>query len=154
MVEQEHPHPPRAIGPSSPFWDDLDPETREMISAIADAARRRQAVRIYYRDKVTTQPGGSDAGRPSRVYRTIFPYSLRTRMVHIHGYDKPPVPTIVFFGWDPYAIEGPTIKMFVSSRILSVEYMGKVYTPKWAIEFSSLLNRVVNDLVERCDEST
>ena len=91
-------------------------------------------VRIRYSPKVQTTPGGPQAGKTPAVYRTVEPYSMRFRNIHTRGYDKPPVSTPVFFGYDPYK---GTIKMFVANRIWSVERARRMYAPKWDVEFEA-----------------
>ncbi len=117
-------------------WRSLDADTQFVVAAIADAARNRQLVRIRYRPKVTTG---------NAVYRTVAPYSLRWRFIHLNGYDAPPVRTPVFFGYDPYK---GTIKMFVAARIISVERTGREFSPQWDVEFESKINKLVANLVE------
>ena len=125
----------RPVGQSVPPYGDANPNTHGIIAAIAHAAARRRAVKIYYRPKVTTAAGGPKAGEREAVYRPVFPYSLRTRPIHINGYDAPAVPTVTFFGYDPYA---GTIKMFVVDRILSVAPSGRHYVPEFPVEFESV----------------
>lgn len=115
-----------ASGPTRQLISRLSKDQLQILLFIAQAARQQRAVRIRYRDKITT-------GKP--VYRTVHPYSLRIRDVHDHGYGKPKVPTIMFFGFDEYdRKEGPTIKNFVLDRIRSVEWSPRKFVPKWKLE--------------------
>lgn len=113
---------PTVTGKSMWAWSMITSEQRKMIKFIGEIARKRRAVRISYKNKVTT--GKS-------VNRTIFPYSLRTRLIHINGYSRPKVVTPVLFGYDPYK---GTIKMFVIAKIRSASTSGKKYTPRWRVE--------------------
>lgn len=108
------------------LFQKLPKDTQEFLDDLADWSQRNNTVRIYYNPKVTT-------GRP--VYRTIEPYSLRLRNIHVNGYKRPPVKTIVLFGFDPYK---KTIKMFVVDRIRSFEFQGKEFKPRWPVEFGSI----------------
>jgi hypothetical protein len=110
-------------GDSLPAWKKLSSNAKEVIMSIASFARERKPVRIRYSTKVTT-------GKP--VYRTIYPYSLRTRQIHVNGYGAPKVNTPVLFGYDPFK---GTIKMFVIDRIRTVLARPGQYTPKWDVEF-------------------
>jgi len=129
--------PARPTGQSTDPWDALSPNTQRMAQTIAAAARDRQTIRIRYRPKVTTG---------NAVYRTLQPYSLRWRNIHVNGYDQPPVMTPVFFGYDEFA---QTVKMFVLDRIITIERKPKRYAPKWPVEFSSIeIERIVSNLIE------
>ena len=124
--------PARPTGPTRGPWKGLDPDTRALMVGLADAARRHEMVRIYYRPKITTQRGGADFGRPTHVYRSVAPYSVRWRRVHVDGYDRPPRRVPVLFGYDMYK---KSIKMFVADRIQNVTYIGRKFSPKWPVEW-------------------
>jgi len=130
--------PGRPIGKSRAVWGYLNSRSKEIIEFIAGAARSRKAVRIFYRPKVTDD---------RKVYRTVFPYSLRVRNIHVNGYDKPPKKTVVFFGYDD---NKSTIKMFVVDRIRTVAFAKKTYRPRWPVEFESTNTK--NIFLARIDE--
>jgi len=126
--------PVRPTGPSRGPWKGLDPDTRALLIGLADAARRHTMVRIYYRPKVQTAAGGPQTDRPAQVYRSVAPYSVRWRSVHVDGYDRPPRRVPVLFGYDTYR---KTIKMFVADRIQNVAYIGRKFSPQWPVEWES-----------------
>jgi len=127
LEQDEDERPARPTGRSQTAWNRLDADTQDMMVFIAKAAKARQLVRIRYTPKVTTG---------TTVNRTVRPYSLRIRNIHVNGYDQPAVPTVVFFGYDAFA---RTIKMFVADRVGTVERTGREYDPQWAVEFESKL---------------
>lgn len=142
--DEEEPYVgPRPKGITAKVWKHVSDEMRDVVTAIADAARDGRVVRIRYRPKVTEWP------RNVAVYRSIAPYSLRVRSIHTKGYDSPPEPTIVLFGYDKYAKGGPSIKMFVVDRIINVEHRGQTFSPRWDVEWE---NRSLQGALPMCDE--
>jgi len=120
-------------------WSQLTDSQKTFIGSIVKRAREGMMIRIYYTPKVTT-------GKP--VYRTILPYSVRVRNIHVRGYDNPPQPTVVLFGWDPYDKDGKTIKMFVVDRIKNA-IIGKRKLrnyPDWPIEFEPNSDESLNGI--------
>lgn len=103
-------------------WSKLRQEEKEIIEFIGELAQKSQPVRIYYNPKVTTD---------KTVNRTIYPYSLRMREIHVNGYDMPKVNTPVLFGYDPFK---KTIKMFVIARIGNVSVARGNFQPQWDVE--------------------
>lgn len=128
----------RLTGLTKRLYQGLATDTKDMVREIGRAGRDYVMVRIRYSPKVTTG---------TAVYRTLCPYSLRARAIHTRGYDKPPVRTIVFFGYDAYK---GTIKMFVADRILSVQRMRRMFEPYWDVEFGE----AVQEFERRLDEGS
>jgi len=129
------PKPATGVGKSAVPWSRLGRAQKEFLADLVASARAGKMIRIYYTPKVTT-------GKP--VYRTILPFSVRMRNVHVNGYDQPSVPTVVLFGYDVYDTEGATIKMFVVDRIKNATFGKRTLTnpPAWPIEFESLQEAV------------
>jgi len=123
----------QVTGRSLSAWNRLSPESQDVVRSIAKYAAKRQPIRMLYRPKVTT-------GKP--VYRTVHPYSLRVRDIHVDGYHRPKRPTVVFFAYDANNAnnpnpgnEKPTIKNFVADRIITVRPARGKYVVKWSVEF-------------------
>lgn len=122
----------QVTGRSMEAWNRLGVETQNVVRQIAKYADSRTPIRILYRPKVTTNKA---------VYRTVHPYSLRIRDVHVNGYHTKKVPTVVLFAYDMHnrmnpnpGNEKPTIKNFVADRIITVRPMRGKYQDKWDVE--------------------
>jgi len=137
---------PKPKGISSHVWNLVSTDTKPVLMALAAAAREHSTVRIRYVPKVTKWP------KHVAVYRTVEPYSIRVRRIHVNGYDNPPKPTVVFFGYDKFDEDGETIKMFVLDRIITVTYKGRKFSPRWAVEFESKdpnLERFIDETINQ-----
>lgn len=136
---------PKSFPVTKKLLNILDSDTKKFISELMDWASQGKTVRITYTPKVTNG---------KKVQRTIEPYSLRLRNIHVNGkfpdnYKKPSKPTVVLFGYD---IVEKSIKMFVCDRIVNYEFKGREFKPRWPVEYSS--NKIDNKKSKGVKESS